>query len=243
MNNQEKINELFVSILQAIPKHPNIQAVVALGRSITRTQLNKTIQDECKYKIEACIESFGNNEAQFVDFFRDLKYKSMAEVKNAADMGNLKSGDLTALTWANIFSYLNNLDTEQNQTEQITIPDNILQALADKGILQALAEKKFIENTTDSPLKWLKTKSLLAYFVDVANDKLELKKGEKRQITPFENLFSIKNKSGAFVNVTGITSTINEYKNKTGSLPENSEQIDELFESKKATTKKQKVKK
>ena len=72
------------------------------------------------------------------------------------------------------------------------IPDNLLKKLQKQG---------FIENSQERPLKWQKTKSLLAYFADVANDKLNLKHGEKRQIRPFENLFSM----------SGLTYAINGY--------------------------------
>ncbi|MBX3164250.1 MAG: hypothetical protein KF900_07185 [Bacteroidetes bacterium] len=121
---------------------------------------------------------------------------------------------------------------QQNQTEQLTIPDNILQALADKGILQALADKSFIEKTTDSPLKWLKTKSLLAYFVDVANEVLKLKDGKNLQIAPFENLFVVKDKkTNGFVNVEArkISLSISERKNDKRGLPKGYKIIDEIL--------------
>ena len=89
------------------------------------------------------------------------------------------------------------------------IPDNLLIKLQKQG---------FIENSQELPLKWLKKKALLAYFADVANDKLNLKYGEKRQIRPFETLF----------NVSGLTSAINDYK-KTGDLPVGYKDIDKLF--------------
>ena len=71
---------------------------------------------------------------------------------------------------------------------------------------------------TINPLTWKKTKALLAYFVEVANDKFNLKHGEKRQIRPFEIMF----------NKTGITSTINDYK-KTGDLPVGHEIVDKIL--------------
>jgi hypothetical protein len=95
--------------------------------------------------------------------------------------------------------------------QQITILDNILQALQQAG---------FIENAAARPLKWLKSKTLLAYFVEVANDKLKLKdSGGRRQIKPFETLFD----------VSGLQSCINDYKNKTGQLPQGSTDIDKIF--------------
>jgi hypothetical protein len=69
------------------------------------------------------------------------------------------------------------LQFDQNGTSKVTIPDNVLKQLQKTGC---------IENAAATPLKWLKSKSLLAWFVDVANDKLNLKHGKKRQIKPFE---------------------------------------------------------
>jgi hypothetical protein len=59
---------------------------------------------------------------------------------------------------------------------------------------------------------------LLAYFAEIANEKLNLKNGEKRQIKPFETLF----------NVSGLTSAINDYK-KIGTFPVGYREIDRLF--------------
>ena len=94
--------------------------------------------------------------------------------------------------------------------QQLIIPDNIL---------NELKRLNYIEKVEAYPLKWLESKSLLAYFVDVANDKLNLKKGQKRQIKLFEEMF----------NETGLTGCINEYKNKTGQLPQGYKDIDKLF--------------
>jgi hypothetical protein len=94
----------------------------------------------------------------------------------------------------------------------LQLPENILQALQEKG---------YIENAAARPLEWLKTKSLLAYFVDVANDKLNLKdSGGRRWIKPFETLFS----------TYGLIGCMNEYKNKTGQKPKGYKDIDKLFE-------------
>lgn len=88
------------------------------------------------------------------------------------------------------------------------IPTDLLDKLEQGGFIQK------------EPLQWLKSKSLLAYFVDVANDKLNLKHGQKRSIKPFEDMF----------NVSGLTGCMNEYKNKTGQLPQGYEDVDNLFE-------------
>jgi hypothetical protein len=106
----------------------------------------------------------------------------------------------------------NNLNevATKDQSEQITIPDHILTALQQKGFIEATAY----------PLKWLESKSLLAYFVEVTNDKLNLKHGLKRQIRPFETMFNKK----------GLTGRINDYK-KTGQLPIGYKIIDEIFDT------------
>lgn len=89
------------------------------------------------------------------------------------------------------------------------VPDGVLQRLKDSGM---------IDDANSRPIKWLKSKALLAYFADVANDKLSLKHGEKRTIRPFEVLFGKK----------GLTSAINDYK-KTGDFPIGNKDIDDLF--------------
>ena len=84
-------------------------------------------------------------------------------------------------------------------------------------ILLQLEAQRVIQK---EPLRWLKTKSLLAYFVDVANDKLNLKSsGGRRQIQPFEMMF----------NMSGLGDAMSEYKNKTGQKPQGYEIIDNIF--------------
>lgn len=111
------------------------------------------------------------------------------------------------------------INESTKESQQITILDNVLNKL--QPYLNVLQEKGFIEDATERHLKWLKSKSLLAYFVDVANDKLSLKKGVKRTIKPFEILF----------NVSGLTGLINDYKNKTGQKPESYKDIDMIFDN------------
>ena len=100
----------------------------------------------------------------------------------------------------------------------IFIPQQVIELLPNM-LLVKLQQSGCIKDITVRPLKWEKSKSLLAYFVDVANDKLNLKKGQKRQIKPFETLF----------NVLGLTDCINEYQNKTGQPPQGYKDIDNLF--------------
>ena len=109
--------------------------------------------------------------------------------------------------------YVSNEERSQTikRPQQQLIPDNILNKLQREG---------FIEDAKNYPLTWTKSKSLLAYFVDVANDKLGLKHGEKRKIKPFETMFD----------VTGLTGSINDCKNK-GQLPIGYKVIDEIFDN------------
>lgn len=133
----------------------------------------------------------------------------VAELQNKAKSDKTRGAiDIVKPILKNVLNYL--IDTGDTsgtpQKLQITIPDNILNQLEKKGLV------------TKEPLKWNKTLSLLAYFVEVANDKLRLKHGEKRTIQPFETMFNIK----------GITGAINDYK-KTGTLPIGYEIIDDVF--------------
>lgn len=76
----------------------------------------------------------------------------------------------------------------------------------------------FIESNNN--YQWTGSKALLAYFVDVASDILKLRPNNNRiPWKPFEQLF----------NITGLSSSRNEYKNKTGSLPDGYEKINSLF--------------
>ena len=102
-----------------------------------------------------------------------------------------------------------NKSNTNNYTEipKFELPSDLLGKMQTQGFI------------TIWPLKWLKSKSLLAYFVDVANNKLNLKHGQKRSIKPFETMF----------NVSGLGGCMNEYKNKTGQYPQGYIDIDRLF--------------
>ena len=112
-----------------------------------------------------------------------------------------------------IISTLNNMpliNNNNNLENKNLIPNKILQILEEKGII------------SKNHSRWLKSKALLAYFVDVINDKLNLKdSGGRRRIKPFEILF----------NETGLTNCINEYKNKTGQKPDGYKDIDLIFDN------------
>ncbi len=76
----------------------------------------------------------------------------------------------------------------------------------------------FIESNNN--YQWTGSKALLAYFVDIASDRLGLRPSNNRiPWKPFEQLF----------NITGLSSSRNEYKNKTGSLPDGYGKINNLF--------------
>jgi len=83
-------------------------------------------------------------------------------------------------------------------------------------ILEKLEKQRVIKL---EPLEWLKSKGLLGYFVEVMNDKYNLKHGSKRKIKPFQEMFG----------VLGLSGAINDYK-KTGDLPIGHEIIDNILE-------------
>ncbi|MDR1348372.1 MAG: hypothetical protein LBJ63_08130 [Prevotellaceae bacterium] len=96
---------------------------------------------------------------------------------------------------------------EQKQDSQRLISDNIVNKLVkDKIIIK-------------KPLKWLKSKSLLAYFVVGMCEKDKLKHGQKRLLKPFENRFNVK----------GLSSAINDIK-KVGTPPADYEMINKILD-------------
>lgn len=89
-----------------------------------------------------------------------------------------------------------------------------------KELLRKTIQKGFCDNN----YKWLRTKSLLAYFADRTSEYLELGKGEydnQKKISwkPFEILFNKK----------GLAGAKRDYE-KTGLLPIDYKEIDKLFE-------------
>lgn len=89
-----------------------------------------------------------------------------------------------------------------------------------RKLLRALIEA----GLCDEQYHWKNTKALLAYLAEVATEKLRLNTAvqdgqTKTAFKPFETLFR----------VSGLSSSKNTYKNKTGSLPKGSETIDNLF--------------
>ena len=89
-----------------------------------------------------------------------------------------------------------------------------------KSLISSAIKKGLCDNNCE----WLESKALLAYFADRASERLKLGKGEydgktKTSWKPFETLFGIKGLSGAK----------RDYQ-KTGTLPNGHEEVDELFE-------------
>lgn len=105
------------------------------------------------------------------------------------------------------------------ETDKISLPSELDTEQA-KALLQSAIQNRLCDNN----YKWLKTKSLLAYFADKASEYLNLSKGKydgktKTSWKPFETLFNIKRLSGAK----------NDYQ-KTGTLPDGYKNVDKLFE-------------
>ena len=149
---------------------------------------------------ELNIENFTENYEKYYTFDNFCKYLNSDYKKTEVQKAILESEKKH-------YQYI----VFNNQTaashKQNIIPAEILQAL----------EK--INCISQNPLKWLKSKSLLAYFVDVINHELNLKHGKNRLIKPFETM----------LNVSGLVGCINEYKNKTGQYPNGYKDIDEIF--------------
>ena len=97
-------------------------------------------------------------------------------------------------------------DTSTGEPQQNIILETILQALEQKDCI------------TQNPLKWLKEKNLLAYFVVGMCEKYKIKHGQKRKLKPFEKIFG----------VSGLSGTINDMK-KTGKQPADYEIINEIL--------------
>ena len=187
-----------------------------------KSDLNKFIQ-ETSYNGELLYTNMTNLTDKKLKFFinqlairMSIKYISIPDdtLYNRSD-NSLYSEIKNTLLKYQIIATLNDqqIIPDSNKNDNISNPKQVIIPVE---ILQALEQNCYI---TQEPLKWLKSKSLLAYFVDVANDELNLKKGERRQIAPFEKMF----------NVSGLTGCINEYKNKTGQKPSGYNIIDDIF--------------
>jgi len=85
------------------------------------------------------------------------------------------------------------------------------------SVLADLEKHKII---TQKPLKWLMSKSLFAYFVDIYTEKynVKTKSNGRKMLKPFEVMFEINNLRGR----------INDYK-KGGDLPVDYKTIDEIL--------------
>lgn len=131
----------------------------------------------------------------------------LAEMKEHLLNGEYEGVKLTEGTRERCLKWVNERGEQQLPVVHSIIPDNILDRLYQVGFIKK------------EPLKWMKSKALLAYFVEVANDELNLRRGEKRQVRPFEIIFNTK----------GLTGAKNDYK-KTGVLPFGHKEIDKIFQ-------------
>lgn len=116
--------------------------------------------------------------------------------------------------------YINELPVQETdifETQQHKCLVKILQKEGAKEIFEKLLEQGYAEKAGDG-YKWLKSKRLLAYFVEIANDTLNLRIGEKIQWGAFETVFECSDLRGAK----------NDYQ-KTGTLPVGYENIDKLL--------------
>lgn len=107
---------------------------------------------------------------------------------------------------------------EMAEKKEFSIPKEL-----DTEEARVLLKKAIDCGFCDDNYKWLKSKSLLAYFVENACENLKLNKGEydgrdKISWKPFEILFNIK----------GLACAKRDYQ-KTGTLPRGSSDVDELF--------------
>ena len=113
--------------------------------------------------------------------------------------------------------------TENNTQYNKTKPPIELTTEKSKALFNKAIECGFISKNKNL-YKWLKTDALLAYFIDCANDHLELRKGNGRiQWKPFCIAFEITNNKN-------LRDAVNEYKNKTGSFPTGYKEINLLFD-------------
>lgn len=117
----------------------------------------------------------------------------------------------------------NNLTDEQGGGDNtaVEIPDELNTDKA-KELFQKAIDAGLI-SVTENGYQWKKTKALLAYFADLANEHLKLGKGEyggKAKISwkPFESLFGVSGLAGARL----------DYQ-KDGRYPDGYDQVDSLF--------------
>lgn len=219
MKNDKEIELLLNEIANKVNRGIKGEMYESLGEQRKSTPL--IIYD----KISAFVEDMG--EAHAIEFLTDTIFYIRGEKGLSKNYENKYAKTPKAQIDDNIFNLITLyesiilvaemiLDTLQFVPEDENPEDETyLHSIIPEDILEKLEQGGFIKK---EPLKWLKSKSLLAYFVDVANDKLNLKHGEKRSIKPFETMF----------NVSGLSGSINDYK-KTGDLPIGYKVIDKMF--------------
>jgi hypothetical protein len=118
--------------------------------------------------------------------------------------------------WLGRGEFYDELWTSQNpsklqQTQSVIILPAITQMLEQVGCI------------TQNPLQWLKSKSLLAYFVVGMCEKYKFKHGQKRMIKPFENMFNVHGLTGAINDIKKVSTPPADYEiiNDILKLPEN----------------------
>lgn len=110
-------------------------------------------------------------------------------------------------------------DNENDCSTDISFPEEL-----NNDNAKSIISKVIKAGLCDHNYKWLKTKSLLAYFADRASEYLKLGKGEyngkiKTSWKPFETLFGI----------SGLCGAKKDYQ-RTGTLPVGYKDVDKLFE-------------
>src|SRR5574344_1707315 len=102
------------------------------------------------------------------------------------------------------------------RVKQETPPAELLTQAA-QTLFEKAEQAGFCTRLESGCYKWNKTKSLCAYFVMRASDKLDLKANkDATSWTPFEQLFTIR----------GLASCKNEWTNKTGTPPKGYKDVD-----------------
>lgn len=118
----------------------------------------------------------------------------------------------------------NILDKQQSENNGMTTGKKSLPLVLDNAKANDLLQKTITAKLCDDTYNWLKTKALLAYYVDRASEYLGLCMGEydgkpKTSWKPFETLFGI----------IGLSGSKRDYQ-KTGTFPNGYRDVDRLFE-------------
>lgn len=168
---------------------------------------------------------------------KELKH-TLKELANRLAESSILNGIKTKDDWSHILPVEETKDEANREGEEnvcqsdanvdADIKDDVPQIPPELNTERGLLVlQKAIENKLcDEYYHWKESKALLAYFAEVANDKLGLSNSmqdgeDKISWKPFEQLFHVKN----------LKDCRNNYRNKTGKLPNGSDIVDELFSS------------